>query len=157
MASLKACRVVSLSQPPFHTAGGAEADSASGMAIRHADQGLCMLDPERMLTQEFCAAGGVEAGAESRASSGSSRPSQDALASAASAKLSGGIGRFRVPDSEGPAAAVRLNSGKRSAWTSEAKLAGMSHSTPDHRAVADVQQAGLTLSKGDAHAPAVYC
>ena len=71
-----------------------------------------MLVPKRMLTQELGAAGGVEAGEESRPSSGSSRPSQDPLASAASANPSSGIGRFRVPNGEGPAAVVRLNSGK---------------------------------------------
>ena len=96
----------------FHTAGGAEAGLASRMACLHADQRL------RMLTQEFCAAGGAEAGVESKISSGSSRLSQDPLASAASADLSSGTGRFRVPDSEGPAAVVRLNSGKGSAWIS---------------------------------------
>ena len=82
-----------------------------------------MLVPERMLTQDFCAAGGVEAGEASRVSSGSSLPSQDSLASAASADLSSAIGRFKMPDSEGPAAVVSLDAGIGRAWMSEGKLA----------------------------------
>ncbi len=80
------------------------------MAPLHADPRLHRLVPKCMLTQEFCAAGGDEAGITSRISS---RPSQDSLARAASSKLSNGIGRFRVPDSDGPAAAVRLSSDNR--------------------------------------------